>query len=75
MFISPWAYLRRKAAEAVALGVADGLAAVAPGGEELPHPDLDSLRQLAAGQVAGSPRALAPAQPDEEAARPRGRRA
>jgi hypothetical protein len=71
MLISPWAWLRRKAAESIALGVADGLAAVAPEGEET-TPDLASLRALAAGS-ATTPRALAPP-PEEEPGKPRGRR-
>jgi hypothetical protein len=58
---NPFAYLRRKAAEAVVGGVSDGLRAVAPEGED-PPPDLDSLRAMLA--QAAQPRALAAA-PDE----------
>lgn len=68
--LSPFAWLRRKAAEAVALGVADALTAVTPESGEDPPPDLASLRALAAGQ-AGSPRQLAP--PEEEPSKARGR--
>lgn len=46
--MNPFGWIRRKAAEAVALGVADGLAAVSEG--EI-APDLAGLRQLAAGSV------------------------
>ena len=53
--MNPFGWLRRKAAEAVALGVADGLAAVTPDGDDAP-PDLAILRQLAAG--AAHPKAL-----------------
>jgi hypothetical protein len=70
MLISPWAWLRRKAAESIALGVADGLAAVAPEGDSDP-PDLASLRALAAGS-ATTPRALPPP-PEEEGVSRRGR--
>ncbi|WP_439627421.1 hypothetical protein [Gemmata sp.] len=45
--MNPFLWLRRKAAEAVALGVADGMRAVNPDGEE-PPTDLDALRQLVA---------------------------
>lgn len=48
--MNPFIWLRRKAAEAVALGVADGMRAVAPAGEE-PPADMDGLRQLVAGSM------------------------
>lgn len=48
--MNPFHWIRRKAAEAVALGVADGMRAVAPAGEE-PPADLDGLRQLVAGSM------------------------
>lgn len=64
--MNPFLWLRRKAAEAVALGVADGMRAVTPDGED-PPTDLDALRQLvAAGSDA---KALAAgAEPDPEPA-------
>jgi hypothetical protein len=66
--VSPFAWLRRKAAESIALGVADGLAAVTPEGEE-PPPDLAGLRQLVAVKV---PAALAAAPDDEPKTRRKG---
>ncbi len=59
--MNPFSWLRRKAAEAVALGVSDGLAAVTPEGED-PPADLAGLRQLAAAHV---PKALPAASEDE----------
>ena len=65
MTLLPFAWLRRKAAESVALGVADGLAAVAPDDAD-PPADLASLRALLA--QAPQPRAsLPPAPADDEA--------
>ena len=60
--LSPFAWLRRKAAEAVALGVADGLQALAPDGDADQPPDLASLRALLAKPLAVevSPAILAP---------------
>lgn len=49
-FTSPFAYLRRKAAEAIVLGTADGLRAVTPEGETPPG-DLGELRQLLAAST------------------------
>ncbi|HVL13593.1 MAG TPA: hypothetical protein VM529_13580 [Gemmata sp.] len=65
MQISPFQWLRRKAAESVAMGVADGLRAVAPD-DDAPPADLAELRAMLAAAV--SPRQL-PAAPDEEPAR------
>ena len=48
--MNPFVWIRRKAAEAVALGVADGMRSIAPAGEE-PPADLDGLRQLVAVSV------------------------
>lgn len=45
--MNPFSYLRRKAAEAIVLGTADGLRAVTPEGETPPQ-DLGDLRQLLA---------------------------
>jgi hypothetical protein len=65
--VNPFVWLRRKAAEAVVLGTADGLRAVTPDGEE-PPADLGELRALLAG--AGETRALPPAaEPEAEPAK------
>lgn len=64
--MNPLNWLRRKAAEAVVLGVADGLAAVTPDGEA--PADLDGLRKLAA--EAAAPKAL-PAGEERKDARKR----
>jgi hypothetical protein len=65
MQLSPFAWLRRRAAESVAAGVADALTAIAPDDSD-PPPDLASLRAMLA--QATQPRAsLPPAQPDDEA--------
>ncbi len=45
--MNPFNYLRRKAAEAIVLGTADGLRAVTPDGES-PPTDLGELRLLMA---------------------------
>lgn len=63
-------WIKRKAAEAVVQGVADGMRAVAPEGES-PPADLDELRALLAAAVA--PKQLAAA-PDDEPAKAGGRR-
>jgi hypothetical protein len=52
--LNPFIWLRRKAAEAVTLGVADGLRAVSP--DEEPPADLTDLRALLA--QATEPKAL-----------------
>jgi hypothetical protein len=62
--MGPFSWLRRKAAEAVTLGVADGLAAVTPDGEE--PPDLAGLRAMLASATA--PKQLTAA-PDDETPR------
>lgn len=67
--ISPFAWLRRKCAEAVVLGVSDGLQAVAPEGDE-PAADLDELRQQLAAVVA--PKQLAAG--EDEGAERKGRK-
>lgn len=59
--INPFAWLRRQAAEAVVLGTADGLRAVAPEGQE-PPATVDELRALLA---ASAPKSL-PARAGEE---------
>lgn len=51
MLLSPFNWLRRKAAESVIAGVADALQAVTPEGEEAP-PDLDALRKRLADATA-----------------------
>lgn len=56
--LNPFVWLRRQAAEAVVLGTADGLRAVAPEGQE-PPADLAELRQMLAAAV--GPKALPPA--------------
>ena len=61
---SPFAFLRRKVAEAVILGTADGLKAVLPDEGEQPPTDLDGLRQLLA--TAAEPKALSAKSDDEE---------
>lgn len=45
--MNPFSWIRRKAAEAIVLGTADGLRAVTPDGEPVPQ-DLGELRQLLA---------------------------
>ena len=65
MTISPFFWLRRKAAEAVVAGTADGLRAVAPD-DDAPPADLAELRAMLAAAVA--PRQL-PAAPDDEPAK------
>ncbi|HVL13452.1 MAG TPA: hypothetical protein VM529_12875, partial [Gemmata sp.] len=61
--MNPFHWLRRKAAEAVVAGTADGLRAVAP--DDDPPADLAELRAMLAAAVA--PRQLAA--PDDEPAR------
>lgn len=61
--MNPFIWLRRKAAEAVVLGTADGLRAVTPEGEEPPS-DFADLRQLLASAVGGEPKALPAASED-----------
>ena len=63
--MNPLSWLRRKVAEAVTLGVADGLRAIVPEGEE-PPADLAELRALLAS--ATQPKAL-PAADEGEPAR------
>ena len=62
--MNPFVWLRRKVAESVVAGVADGLAAVAPEGEE-PPADLAELRRRLAAAV--EPKALPAAEPEEPA--------
>ena len=62
MSFSPFEWIRRKAAEAVALGVADGVQAVAPDADA-PPADLTELRAMLADRV---PRALPAATGEEE---------
>ena len=68
--MNPFTWLRRRAAEAFALGVSDGLRAVCPEGEE-PPTDLAGLRALVASSV--DVKALPVAATDEEAPK-RGRK-
>lgn len=70
MNISPFQWLRRKAAESVALGVADALVAVTPDGEE-PPASVTDLRAMLAAAV--TPRQLPAAEDDEPAAAKRKR--
>jgi len=65
MQISPFQWLRRKAAESVALGVSDALRAVAP--DDDPPADLAELRAMLAAAVA--PTKALPAAPDDEPAK------
>lgn len=58
----PFNWLRRRVAESVVAGVADGLAAVTPEGDESP-PNLDELRKRLASAV--EPKALPAAEPEE----------
>ena len=68
---NPFVWLRRKAAEAIVLGTADGLQAVTPEGET-PPASLDELRALLAAAV--QPKALPPAaEAADEPARAGGR--
>lgn len=71
-FPSPFTWLRRKAAEAVVLGTADGLRAVTPDGET-PPADLAELRQLLATANI-EPKALSAAEEDAEPTTRRGRK-
>lgn len=64
-------WLRRKAAEAVIGGVADGVKAITPEGET-PPTDLGDLRALLAASVA--PKALPAAEVDAEEAAPKRRK-
>lgn len=64
-------WLRRKAAEAVIGGVADGVKAITPEGET-PPTDLGELRALLAESV--TPKALPAAEPEAEDAAPAKRR-
>ena len=64
--MNPFNWLRKKCAEAVVLGVSDGLAAVTPDGDETP--DLGELRQRLAEAL--TPRALPAA--EERAAKRKG---
>jgi hypothetical protein len=50
MPMNPFTWIRRKAAEAIVLGTADGLRAVTPEGEQVPQ-DLGDLRQLLAASA------------------------
>jgi len=61
--MNPFHWLRRKAAEAVVAGTADGLRAVAP--DDDPPADLAELRAMLAAAV--TPRQLAAAPDDEPA--------
>jgi hypothetical protein len=61
--MNPFSYLRRKAAEAIVLGTADGLRAVTPEGEQVPQ-DLGELRQLLA--TTADVKAIAAAAPTSE---------
>lgn len=67
----PFGWLRRKAAEAIAAGVGDGLRAVAPEGET-PPANLDELRAMLSESV--TPKALPAAEPDAEPEAPAKRR-
>ena len=67
--VNPFAWLRRRCAEAVVEGVSDGLRAVAPDGEPGPA-DLGELRALLAGSLAPRQLPAAP-EPAEEPARRR----
>ncbi|HEY1187524.1 MAG TPA: hypothetical protein VGE74_07685 [Gemmata sp.] len=61
--MNPFTWLRRQAAEAVVLGTADGLRAVAPEGEQ-PPADLAELRLMLSQAVA--PKQLPAAGSEEE---------
>jgi hypothetical protein len=61
--LNPFNWLRRQAAEAVVLGTADGLRAVAPEGQE-PPTDLAELRALLSANV--QPKALAAPRDEDE---------
>lgn len=67
MSLNPFIWLRRKAAEALVEGVADGLRAVTPEGEQPPS-DLAELRALAARSI--DAKAL-PASAEEEEDEPK----
>ena len=60
--MNPFTWLRRKVAESVVSGVADGMRAVAPEGEEVPA-DLTELRAILGAAV--FPKALSAAEDDE----------
>lgn len=59
--LNPFFWLRRQAAEAVILGTADGLRAIAPEGEQ-PPTDLAELRAMLAAAV--QPKQLTAAKAD-----------
>jgi hypothetical protein len=69
--LNPFHWIRQQAATAVVGGIADGIAAVTPPGEQ-PPADLDQLRGLIAARLALP---AAPPQPDDNAepAKRRGR--
>lgn len=64
-------WIKRRAAEAVVQGVADGVKAITPEGEQ-PPTDLAELRALLAESV--TPKALPAAEPDAEPEAPAKRR-
>jgi len=63
--MNPFTWLRRKAAEAVVLGTADGLRAVTPEGET-PPADLDDLRALLANAATTDVKVLAAPEQEHE---------
>ncbi|QJW93114.1 hypothetical protein [Frigoriglobus tundricola] len=67
--IDPFSWLRRKAAEAIVSGVADGVKAVTPEGEQ-PPADLAELRAMLATAVQPKPLAAAKADAAEADAEP-----
>lgn len=72
MALSPFSWIRRKAAEAFVAGIADGAAALTPEGETPPSTP-EELRQIFAATVA--PKQLAAkATEDEEPARGKARK-
>lgn len=70
-FPNPFIWLRRQAAEAVVLGTADGLRALAPEGEPVPA-NLDELRALLAASVQPAKQLPAPADDEPKKGRARG---
>ncbi len=66
--MNPFIWIRRKAAESIALGVSDGLLALTPEGET-PPTDLAGLRAMLAAAV--EPKAIAAH--DDESPKKRGR--
>jgi hypothetical protein len=72
--MNPFTWLRRKAAEAVVLGTADGLLAITPEGET-PPADLGDLRALlATATIAVDVKAIAAAETPTVEPEPAGRR-